>query len=633
VTTNSKLLVNFNSALLNMKFWARITLEPYEDDFVSLSEAATVIDAIYDIDPCNSDSALIGGEPAIEIEQEYISPLLISSFSQIQYDPCRYERNSFSYQAVVYIYRSHLRFPYKLVINDGVILRTERISKRITTIVKSDNKIIEVDYPIVGNIEFSETIVEINGTQLLLEQDVLFTSISYDTEYDKVTLQINGSQTEAIEGTCILFYKGLAYLQSISIPTEDTAAIGILGCTSSSSSSDDNIQDERETGPCYQRYIFNQICNCSGTVKDTYSTVVEVTCPDSPATPHSDTEAGASNFWWEARHINRYVNCPEDEIWDGHDSEFYLDKCCTIPSFSLPSCQHRTASWPGGRGIINGSDYYYNNALHGEQVVLVPVGPEDGICGVIERIQEVNQRNCCDDLDYIDIVYDDENSAEVISDNSIGSVFWTGGKVPFTVKLNGSGFYLDSHHTKTTMEIFTNSARIYTEDACGSCSIHIEDGCSVGSGVVRSTEGNWVYNTIYDMLIEPDAVQIQQGEYFSNNGVVAYPDGGTRLHQGIYTYSHAYSVLGSCGPECSQNYNNYNFNVHPCERGNDFAWNISGRISYHNPYALSYEDDCAYTLSATCLGVTPECNPECVCGVRVQFKNYSNKIYEYKWRC
>jgi len=103
MSTDTNIIVGFEDVEgLTEKFWARIEVQPPESDYVSLSDAAKVIDSIYDITPCDGDVS-VGGQAASIIEEENVSPLLTSAFSTISYDPCKFDSGSYDYEAILYI--------------------------------------------------------------------------------------------------------------------------------------------------------------------------------------------------------------------------------------------------------------------------------------------------------------------------------------------------------------------------------------------------------------------------------------------------------------------------------------------------------------------------------------------------
>jgi len=110
------------------------------------------------------------------------------------------------------------------------------------------------------------------------------------------------------------------------------------------------------------------------------------------------------------------------------------------------------------------------------------------------------------------LVFDYDNSADVIADYSIGSMVWAGGDPPFSVTVGGVEFYLDAG--RTTNEVYNHpnrSIRVYAGDACGGGDITIKDSCgSSVSGKFRAADGRWIlYQTAAN-----------------NEGGLDYPDNG-----------------------------------------------------------------------------------------------------------
>lgn len=91
-----------------------------------------------------------------------------------------------------------------------------------------------------------------------------------------------------------------------------------------------------------------------------------------------------------------------------------------------------------------------------------------------------------------ELVYDDENSAEVINDDSSAAIMWEGGKPPFRIAVTGQGFYMDYQHTTKEYLQESRVAFIYTANSCGICEITIQDACDeIVQGSIRSAEGRW----------------------------------------------------------------------------------------------------------------------------------------------
>ncbi|MCB2218050.1 MAG: hypothetical protein KQH59_18465 [Desulfobulbaceae bacterium] len=122
-------------------------------------------------------------------------------------------------------------------------------------------------------------------------------------------------------------------------------------------------------------------------------------------------------------------------------------------------------------------------------VELHAVGPQ-GDCGVKEERWE-GRLNCCDEVE--PLVYDFDDSADVLVPGTSGVIRFTGGRLPVLVSVRGNGFSLDGYNQRDGwVDGPTRAFRVYAHDfACGTCPITLSDGCSVDSGEVRATVGQW----------------------------------------------------------------------------------------------------------------------------------------------
>ncbi len=115
--------------------------------------------------------------------------------------------------------------------------------------------------------------------------------------------------------------------------------------------------------------------------------------------------------------------------------------------------------------------------------------PRKNPCGKIVHRYRIEQKDCCDAVD--DMVWNDGVSVEVLAPDSWGWVAFIGGRLPALVKVRGNGFTLDGYNTRDAWT-YSRQFRLYaSEFACGTCTITVDDGCSVVHGYVRSTEGTW----------------------------------------------------------------------------------------------------------------------------------------------
>ena len=174
----------------------------------------------------------------------------------------------------------------------------------------------------------------------------------------------------------------------------------------------------------------------------------------------------------------------------------------------------------------------------------------------------------CDDV--TPLVWDHDNSATILADNSSGMIYVTGGILPLTVQVRGSGFWLDQGHTIQDGVVNGRSIGIYTDgDACGAATIYIIDGCSSVNGSINSTLGKWV--------ARPSITCNEAGFGFveadTNSGgytIMAH------VQIGRFKYSQGWSVQMA------------NYNSQPCGEGNRSGCSdIIYPGTYHNGFCAS----------------------------------------------
>jgi hypothetical protein len=495
--------------------WIRLAEGDYIPETVSFNEAASIVDNLFEITPCEDTEYQIGGVP-VEFEGD-IDEKLIESFGLIEYDPCKYNSDG-SYVVQVSVYRSHDR-PYKLVLTNGIISKTTKVDIDINTAIEVQNKkSFNTGFFIYNMVSCSEEIESINGSTVFLkEKKTGFVTVSFKSNYELLDITVLGSSSNEPESClCIAYYEDLTETLLLSPPPEDTDAINKIGCDPKpySDTEDDDGLSFPSGDPCYQRVIVSKLCLCSDTIWDSYEYVEQIRCPPPGSMLSGNTTvASAYTFWWENKDVYIRRACPSDGDWEGQEKEFYKEKCCVpVPTelkYNLPTCEIKKVTYFGNSSVEKGGDYW--KSLYGPMVEFYPIRPKNStakginkiICGEIITKQEVKQENCCDPLITPPIVYDTENSVEVLSDNSNGYIFWQGGLPPFNIQINGSGFYLDRNHTYKTLDYVYPAEvtiegenyyrqKIYTEDACGPAVVSITDGCTTDTGSLKSTDGNWV---------------------------------------------------------------------------------------------------------------------------------------------
>ncbi len=483
-------------------WWLRIVPEKEGPDTASVSEVAGLIDDLYGLGPCNPDLDQHGGQgqevdpetgrdkPPVE-EAEFRAKVA----QHMDFLACQVNDRG-DYEARARIYRSHPAEPYKLIVlGGGEVVRTVKVQDDVTVEVTVDNQAsLDLEMPVLSGFSASWSgrvhtsagpapgpEISLRGSTLSFGQVVTGRlRASFLTEYDLVTVRIDGHQRAPRPGRLVAFYHGLAWegdVEPPDVPDDDPAN---LACGSGSGT----ITVRCSERTCLKRTRHYSRCACTGETVGEYSEEpVEVPCPDDWCFGHGDAHLDEVVF-------DGYTNghgCP-DHTGQVSDPEFYEQTCCHPPDVPLPNCETVYRKATGGKEIEGGIEAARRK--YGPNARFVAVTPSDGDCGTIVVRQSINARNCCDDA--TPIAWDYDNSAEVVADGSSCLVFVTGGVPPYTWSVRGTGFYVDSLRTQRDVVTVSSVLRIYTADSCGSCAVYVTDGCSSVSEYLRSTVGRWV---------------------------------------------------------------------------------------------------------------------------------------------
>ena len=171
---------------------------------------------------------------------------------------------------------------------------------------------------------------------------------------------------------------------------------------------------------------------------------------------------------------------PVTEPW------FFREKCCVDGQHD--GCKVRTSRLEGGKDLdeVTRARLTANWAGPIEFIGLGPITPAG--CGTRYEETVVRPQNCCDDAE--PIVWDSDNSVEVLADNTSGLVFVIGGVAPYYWSIRGQGMTFDNWDMR---EAITDVPyiRVFARDACGWCPIEVTDTCSISKYGIRSANGNW----------------------------------------------------------------------------------------------------------------------------------------------
>ena len=230
-----------------------------------------------------------------------------------------------------------------------------------------------------------------------------------------------------------------------------------------------------------------QLCSCSKEEVNRHSYEQVVPCP-------AWAPKKCPNNLTTCMHLlgsvvaHEYVSCTNDGD-EYSDPDFARAVCCGTTPPRLPQCQVETRSWKGGVGIAGGVAAY--RAAYGDQVRLVPVTPDGGICGEWTTRQEITP--CCDVAAPVTVVPHDA----VLAPEGL-LVLRTGqGVPPFSWQPSGG-------LTLVAVSADTRIATVRAEDSfCGTGEVVVTDACSTeAAAMVRSTVGMWVeipWPTIYTL--------------------------------------------------------------------------------------------------------------------------------------
>lgn len=503
-------------------YWIRLELAE-TDESLSKSEVAEVIDTLYDIDPCNPE------EPEPDEEKTDELPFDEEEFAQVIQDKlapnfCR-QADTF-YTVQIKVFTSHPEEPYRLQLTNGSIGGKIRETGQITeTVTLNGDTSATLSSPTVSKFSVQMPVgmlTSSNATQIAMEQrgsQLSFSepvhgsmSASYTTEYDLVDINVYNNP-DGTPGECLViaFYHNLTEELSISPPDglEEEWLDREKYCDPIFNSTQDRPDDNIT---CYENITYQHKCRCSNSIACEVTEQVVVPCPPrlkhcaSPGSMMSDTveeddHYRCSQFLGNRTVLGDYVSCPEilynhqtgEVAQNGEnsvmaDADYYEARCCIPPTESLPDCQVMWEKNPGGKPIDPKVEAKYK-VEWGSRVEFVGISPEDNNCGTIKTVIMDTARSCCDFV--TPIVWDNEFSVEILADNSQGVIRVSGGRLPFTVSVRGSGFYLDRSRTMRDAIVHSGDFLIYTGQACGYCVVTVSDGCSTVVGGIRSTNGKW----------------------------------------------------------------------------------------------------------------------------------------------
>lgn len=551
---NSQFSIQFSSSDTSSPEFSITLTQEIEDETATVGEAAELVDAIFDIELC--DPPPEEDEPKEPVPEEDFEEIVTEKFDM---NLC-YINDGFDYLTHVIVDRSDDTVPYTLRITNGklgdTVVTSEEISEHIEV---NSQTYVDLKYHPVGEVETSwgdsstdTPKITVTGKRLSWEGEATGSiSAVYLSKYEVVEVTVFGDTENKEYGECtvIAFYYGIVEELELQPPQ---SYVDDLDLWKNLCNPDIIVKmGDDKNKPQWVSTRTTYKCQCSGDQSrvvyknepDHWDIAISKLLDDAdklneqakdPTLTNKEREAlqvaekakrdkAAETSVAHGKALKQYIfpgvireefggyeDCGET-TGDMNDPDFYEQVCCDPPEVPLPICKTLYRQNGGGKEIDK-ETLTELTSQYGNQLKLVPVTPEDGDCGITKTTQVLVSKNCCDVTP--PLVYDDENSAEIITDQSSGLVFVSGGRYPLTVSVRGNGFYLDNNRSIKDGYVYSNQFLIYTANACGACQVTVSDGCSSVVGYIRSDNGQWV--RVYTSLA---------GVNGDDSGVPAYPGG------------------------------------------------------------------------------------------------------------
>lgn len=484
IMVNKQINVNLSSTVVRDRQFLTIEQTPYSVETVDAETAANFIDELYGTSICDDDfdipdcglspkSSGVGEPPATEDINEAVEELEIPSCDYLD-----------GYTTGIKIYLSDRTQSYKLILNDATkvgntILVPEE--KKLFIEINGETRA-ELKYPIIGKITaewrgsvFTQKGVvpppEIRVVDNDLAWDIAVTGmlqIAIETEYDLVKVFIDTPEdADSLQGAAALVF----YLMTVdeldilppdldgNIPIDDLRSL----CEEAIPTWPvEELGESTPTGQCYSLTIQQKKCDCSGNIVESNNIRTSATCPEDRSTG----QVGPT------RKVVTFVDC--DESGRVNDPEYYEDVCCVSVSGGLPECRVKRSSYYGDG--LSSEELRQILQLYGFDAHLIPVSPDEGLCGEKRVNQVVTQKDCCDDIS--DLLIDYEQTSPTIGLPGSANLVATGGIAPYDWKTSAGYIFANGTNEDITQipinVIFTDSADI----TCGDAVTTLSDICS-----------------------------------------------------------------------------------------------------------------------------------------------------------
>lgn len=450
---------------------------------------------------------------------------------------CAVDAHTGDYKTQILVGRSHDDEDYTIIIVSGSVGITKVFRGNYSKTYDIDSlSSIDLPFPVVSltdndtvfafdNVVFGpygyQTGPEITLSGRTLSWDGPITGslfVSYPTTYDVVDITVYGKPDGTIseESTAISFYRKMVEkisLESLDVDSDATQIDRDRYCLNAENG---GIIFEpppnTDVVTCYENVRTNYVCRCApDTISYYVDTQVTVPCPSENmkctlglgSDAHEvDGVTHCSNYMGSRTVIGDYVSCsdslyneqtgqlaPNPERSDISEAWYYEEKCCVSPDGPLPIC---SSLYEKNKGKSLDPDVISElERRYSDQLQLIPISPDGGDCGFIKTTVGVAQKSCCDDVEPLEI--DKNASVTTLSDNNTGVVYITHSSTnTVTVSVVGSGFFAwDDGMTKVKVYSGGVGFIVFAAEACGVCTVTIDDGCTVAIHKVASTNGQW----------------------------------------------------------------------------------------------------------------------------------------------
>ncbi len=472
-----------------------ITLEQVkaEDDTLTLAEAADLIDAAYDIDPCEDEDEDSDEDEDEEITDEDVQEFIDYIQGNLDLSVCELDEDG-SYETEIKVYRSHLSLPYVLRLTAGEVISTVTETETVSESIDCDGQsYATLSRGYYGDLECDVPVKSILGSTVNFEEEQEgAVSLAYTSRYDLVTVKVGGSGGEPNDCTAFAFMSGLA-TDAVELEAPDV---------------DEDITEEEEywycsaevdfdgSGPdevtCYKLQHRVTRCRCSGEELSRETVEVDCDCPRKEMHCPGSVSVCRALIGSETVTVG-YSPCPSDEGEDTcGDPEVALEMCCGEAPAVQPPCCTVTEVYQGKKPDTE--TFARWRSIYGQNTRFVPVAPKDGICGELTT-KYLAPDACCDGVSALSIVEDESDEVVAATARAAGRVVVSGGVtgagklLPLQVHISGEGFYIYGGHKSAEVE--GRYVWLATENACGTGHLYVTDGCSSASYTIRSTSGHW----------------------------------------------------------------------------------------------------------------------------------------------